>query len=145
MGIVDRFRSRLEGLELERLKVARDRQTYRFLAFLLTFLSFCSLTAGLWGSSQLVVILGLCLGACAAALWYLRKNLDGAYQIKFREAITREWFQERFRSAYLTPPPEVVSEEALLFAKPPYVPPTSLRKIRWSKSGFSSTATHTPE
>lgn len=111
MTLVERYRDRLQALELERLKVLRDRQTYRFLTVLLAFLGACSLIAGTIGTSKIVVFLGFALVACAYGVWQSRKTLAEAYQIKFREQITREWFQERFRSAYLAPAPETISEE----------------------------------
>lgn len=111
MSLVVRFRDRLEGLELERLKVARDRQTYRFLALLTSFLSLFSFLAAAVGSSIWVTAMGLFLGVCAGLVWRARKTLGEALQIRFREQITREWFHERFRSAYLAPPPEVISDE----------------------------------
>ena len=111
MSIVERFKDRLEGLELERLKVARDRQTYRFLGCLTGALSLLSFIASIVGQSALVAVMAAFLAICAGLVWRARKTLGEAFQVRFRDQITREWFHERFRSAYLNPPPDVISEE----------------------------------
>lgn len=111
MNIVERFRDQLEGLELERLKVVRDRKAYLFLCGLLGFLALASIISAAIGRSWVLGVFSLILFALAYSAFFLRGSVDEKYQILFRERITRQWFRERFGSAYLAAKPESVNEE----------------------------------
>ena|GEM_PF-4624835 len=108
---IERFRSVLEPLEKERLKIIYDRKAFLFAILLIAFLGLCLLIAGLLGPSAGVVGFSVLLFFASVILMWARGFQARRFRARLREKFTRDWFHFAYPGCYLAPAPEQVPIE----------------------------------